>query len=256
MEKLVESARHIEVQILADNHGNVIHLGERDCSVQRRHQKLVEEAPAPTLKPAVRQKIGRAAVKAAESVNYRNAGTIEFLYDEESEKFYFMEMNTRIQVEHPVTEEVTGVDLIKQQILAAAGEKLSITQKDVRVEGHAIEFRINAEDPYKQFTPSPKKIDWIHFPGGLGIRIDSHVYTGYQIPPYYDSMIGKIIAKGKTRDDAILRMARALNELMIEGPETTVPLGQALMSDIRFKRGEYNTNFLDGFLRDGFLSKS
>ncbi len=256
MEKFVETARHVEVQILGDKHGNVVHLGERDCSIQRRHQKLVEEAPCPALTPELRKKIGRAAVKAAQAVGYRNAGTIEFLYDEKEQKFYFMEMNTRIQVEHPVTEEATGKDLIKEQILSAMGEKLSFGQRDVHFEGHAIEFRVNAEDPYKDFTPSPRKIEWLHFPGGMGVRIDASAYCGYQIPPFYDSMIAKIIVKAPTRLEAIRRMERALEEFMIEGPATTAPLGQALMSDARFIRGEYNTNYLEKYMQEGFLISS
>jgi acetyl-CoA carboxylase biotin carboxylase subunit len=252
LEKYVESARHIEVQIMADNHGTVVHLGERDCSIQRRHQKLVEEAPSPGLANDIRRKLGRAAVKAAQAVKYRNAGTVEFLYDEKTQKFYFMEMNTRIQVEHPVTEEVTGVDLIKEMISVAAGEKLSFTQKEVSTpNGHAIEFRVNAEDPARDFMPSPGLVQWVHFPGGRGIRVDSHIYSGYEISPFYDSMIGKIIAHGKTRDEARLRLSRALEEMMIEGPATTVPLGEAILADERFSRGEYNTAYLEGLLRAG-----
>lgn len=251
MEKFVESARHIEVQIIADHHGNVVHLGERDCSIQRRHQKLIEEAPSPILDADTRKRLHRAAVKIAESVNYRNAGTIEFLYDAKTNEFYFMEMNTRIQVEHPVSEEISGVDLIKEQILVASGEPLSFRQKDVVFDGHSIEFRVNAENPYQNFTPSPGHVDWIHFPGGAGVRIDSHVYSGYDVSPYYDSMIGKIIVHAPDRAKAIDRMVRALSEFMIEGPHTTVPLGIAVLLDARFTNGDYTTKFLDKYLEEG-----
>lgn len=253
IEKYVERARHVEVQIMADHHGNVVHLGERDCSIQRRHQKLLEESPSPALTPDVRKRLLRSAVKAAESVHYRNAGTIEFLYNEDNHQFYFMEMNTRIQVEHPVTEAVTGVDLIREQIRVAAGHKLSFSEKDIRFHGHAIECRINAEDPQRNFTPSPGRITWLHFPGGPGVRVDSHVYSGYDIPPYYDSMIGKIIAHGHTREEAIARMTRALGEFMLEGASTTVPLSHAVLGDARFARGEYNTSFLEHFMKEVFL---
>ena len=253
LEKLIEKARHIEVQIIGDHHGNVAHLGERDCSIQRRHQKLLEESPSPALSYDIRKKLTRAAVRGAESVHYRNAGTIEFLYNEEANQFYFMEMNTRIQVEHPVTEEVTGIDLIKEQISIAAGNRLSFNDKDLRPNGHAIEFRINAEDPYKDFTPSPGKVTFVHFPGGPGVRIDSHVYSGYEISPHYDSMIGKLVVHGRTRQEAIAKMSRALGEFILEGAHTTVPLGQALLGDARFARGEYNTRFLDTFMKEVFL---
>ena len=253
LEKLIEKARHIEVQIIGDHHGNVVHLGERDCSIQRRHQKLLEESPSPALSSDIRKKLTRAAVRGAEFVHYRNAGTIEFLYNEEVNQFYFMEMNTRIQVEHPVTEEVTGIDLIKEQIGIAAGNRLSFNDKDLRPNGHAIEFRINAEDPYKDFTPSPGKVTFVHFPGGPGVRIDSHVYSGYEISPHYDSMIGKLIVHGRTRQEAIAKMSRALGEFILEGAHTTVPLGQALLGDARFARGEYNTTFLDTFMKEVFL---
>jgi acetyl-CoA carboxylase biotin carboxylase subunit len=253
MEKYIESARHVEVQVIGDNHGNVVHLGERDCSIQRRHQKLVEESPCPALTPEERQALGAAGVKAAKSVGYNSAGTLEFLYDEKAKKFYFMEMNTRIQVEHTVSEEVTGIDLVKEQILVAAGRKLSFTQEDVKVRYHAIEFRVNAEDPYKNFTPSPGKVEAVHFPGGPGIRIDSHVYSGYTISPYYDSMIAKIIARGATREEALNRLHRALEEFTINGPHTTVPVGIALLMDTRFRRGEYNTAFLEKFMNENFM---
>ncbi len=244
MEKYVEKARHIEVQILGDEAGNIVHLGERDCSIQRRHQKLIEEAPSPALDDDIRRKIHRAAVKAAEAVKYRNAGTVEFLYDEKTREFYFMEMNTRIQVEHPISEEITGIDLIKEQIRVAAGESLSFSQRDIRMHGHSIEFRVNAEDPYRNFTPSPGHVERVHFPGGNGVRVDSHVYSGYDIPPYYDSMVGKIIVKGNDREEALSRMYRALDEFRIEGISTTVPLGLALLADARFGAGAYDTRFL------------
>ena len=253
LEKYVESARHIEVQVMGDTHGNVVQLGERDCSIQRRHQKLLEESPSPALTADLRRKLGRAAVRAAQAVKYSGAGTVEFLYDEGAKDFFFMEMNTRIQVEHPVTEEVTGLDLIKEMILVAAGEKLSFTQRDVEPSGHAIEFRVNAEDPMRNFMPSPGTIDWLHLPGGIGVRVDSHVYAGYDISPHYDSMIAKVIVHGKDRPEAIARLRRALDEFLIEGPATTIPLGQALLTHEKFVRGEYNTSFLEHFLMEGFL---
>jgi len=253
MEKYIESARHVEVQIIGDKHGNVCHVGERDCSIQRRHQKLVEEAPCPTLTDEERQALGDAAVKAAKAVNYDSAGTLEFLYDETAKQFYFMEMNTRIQVEHTVSEQVSGIDLMKEQIRVAAGEPLSFTQDDVVIRGHAIEYRVNAEDPYNNFTPSPGPVEAVHFPGGPGVRIDSHVYSGYNISPYYDSMIGKIIVHGKDRKEAIARMRRALQEFTIIGPNTSVPLGEALMEDGRFRKGTYNTAFLEKFMHEVFL---
>ncbi|NKB22983.1 MAG: acetyl-CoA carboxylase biotin carboxylase subunit [Kiritimatiellae bacterium] len=256
IEKYIKVARHIEVQIIADHHGHIVHLGERDCSLQRRHQKLLEEAPSPALSSDLRKKLGRAAIKAASAVDYQNAGTIEFLYDEHAGKFYFMEMNTRIQVEHPVTEEVTGIDLIKEQIKIASGEPLSFTQKDIQVKGHAIEFRINAEDPHKDFTPSPGRVEWVNFPGGYRVRVDSHVYSGYMISPYYDSMVGKVIASGTSREEAIARMKRALDECLIEGPATTVPLGKALLKDPTFIEGKYNTHYLEQFMQEGFLNPS
>ena len=248
IEKYVESARHIEVQIMADEHGNVVHLGERDCSMQRRNQKVLEEAPSPALDPEVRKALGDAAVKAAKAVNYANAGTVEFLYDEKAKQFYFMEMNTRIQVEHPVTEEVTGIDLIKEQVRVAMGEKLSFRQEDIRTRGHAIEFRVNAEDPARNFAPSPGKIHWVNFPGGLGVRIDSAVYPGYVIPPYYDSMVAKLIVRGRDRAEALARLDRALSEFFIDGPQTTIPLGLALLKDAQFLSGQYNTRYLEKFM--------
>ncbi len=254
MEKYIESARHVEVQIIGDKHGNVCHLGERDCSIQRRHQKLLEEAPCPTLSDEERKALGDAAVKAAKAVNYDSAGTLEFLYDETAKQFYFMEMNTRIQVEHTVSEEVSGVDLMKEQIRVAAGEPLSFTQDEMQIRGHAIEFRVNAEDPYNNFTPAPGPVSAVHFPGGPGIRIDSHVYSGYTISPYYDSMIGKIIAVGKNREESIIRMRRALEEFTINGPNTSVPLGEALMVNRQFVEGTYNTAFLEKFMHESFLN--
>jgi acetyl-CoA carboxylase, biotin carboxylase subunit len=254
MEKYIESARHVEVQIIGDKHGNVCHVGERDCSIQRRHQKLVEEAPCPTLSEEERKALGDTAVKAAKAVDYDSAGTLEFLYDETAKQFYFMEMNTRIQVEHTVSEEVSGIDLLKEQIRVAAGEKLSFRQEDVKIEKHAIEFRVNAENPCNNFTPSPGPVEAVHFPGGPGIRIDSHVYSGYTISPYYDSMIGKIIATGKDRAEALARLRRALEEFTISGPYTTVPLGEALVVDSRFVEGRYNTAFLEHFMHESFLN--
>ena len=253
IEKFIDQARHIEVQVIADHHGNSCYLFERDCSLQRRHQKLVEEAPSPVISDEMRKKLGKAALRAVDAVGYQNAGTIEFLFDCQSQDFYFMEMNTRIQVEHPITEEITGIDLIKEQLRVASGEKLSFSQKDLAIRGHAIEFRVNAENPYKDFAPSPGKVNFVNMPGGRGVRVDSHVYTGYEISPHYDSMIAKIIVHADTRDEAIARMSRALSEFMIEGPHTTVPLGQALLVDARFGRGEYTTTFLESFMKEGFL---
>ncbi len=253
IEKFVDQARHIEMQVIADQHGNACHLFERDCSIQRRHQKLVEEALSPVIDDELRHKLGKAALRAVEAVEYQNAGTIEFLFDAQSREFYFMEMNTRIQVEHPVTEQITGVDLIKEQIRVASGEKLSFGQRDIKPRGHAIEFRVNAENPHKEFAPSPGKIQFIHMPGGIGVRVDSHVYNGYEISPHYDSMIAKIIVTADDRATAIARMNRALSEFMIEGVSTTVPVGQALLADGRFQRGEYTTTFLESFIKEGFL---
>ncbi|MFH0953693.1 MAG: acetyl-CoA carboxylase biotin carboxylase subunit [Verrucomicrobiota bacterium] len=253
VEKYVEKARHIEVQIIADQHGSIVQLGERDCSIQRRHQKLLEESPSPALTHEIRKRLARAAVRGAEAVRYRNAGTVEFLFNEDTGQFYFMEMNTRIQVEHPVTEEVTGVDLVKEQIMVAAGQRLSFSEKDIHAQGHAIEFRVNAENPYKDFSPSPGTVSFVYFPGGRGVRVDSHVYSGYEISPHYDSMIAKVIVHGHSRQEAIAKMSRALSEFIVEGVSTTVPLGQALLGDARFARGEYNTSFLDSFMQEVFL---
>jgi acetyl-CoA carboxylase, biotin carboxylase subunit len=247
LEKYIEDFRHVEIQVLADTHGNVIHLGERDCSIQRRLQKLVEETPSPAVSPDVRAKMGEAAVKAAEAVDYTGAGTIEFIFDHNDERFYFMEMNTRIQVEHPVTEMVTGIDLIKEQILAASGEKLSIKQEDVVFNGWSIECRINAEDPFKNFMPSPGKITYYLPPGGPGVRIDSAAYTNYVISPYYDSMVAKLIVHGADRQEAVSKMQRALDEFMVEGVKTTIPFHQQLFKHEVFRSGDFNTNFLENY---------
>jgi acetyl-CoA carboxylase, biotin carboxylase subunit len=244
MEKFVEEPRHIEIQVAGDSFGNVCHLSERDCSIQRRHQKLVEESPSPFMTPELRKAMGEAARKAASAIGYESVGTIEFLVDKHR-NFYFMEMNTRIQVEHCVTEEVTNFDLIKEQILIAAGEKIS--GEDYEPQMHAIECRINAEDPYNDFRPSPGKITTLHQPGGHGIRIDSHVYAGYIIPPYYDSMIAKIISVARTREEAINTMSRALSEYVIEGVKTTIPFHQQLMKDENFRKGNFTTKFLETF---------
>jgi acetyl-CoA carboxylase, biotin carboxylase subunit len=245
IEKYIEDFRHVEIQVLADQHGNVIHLGERDCSIQRRLQKLVEETPSPALNEEIRQQMGEAAVKAAQAVNYTGAGTVEFIFDHNQSKFYFMEMNTRIQVEHPVTEMVTGVDLIKEMIHVANGEKLSLTQDEVTFNGWSIECRINAENPSKNFMPSPGEIKMYLPPGGFGVRVDSAVYPGYRIPPFYDSMIAKLITYGATREEAISRMKRALGEFVIEGVDTTIPFHQRLLEHEQFVKGDFNTKFLE-----------
>jgi len=242
MEKFLENPRHVEIQVLADGQGNAIHLGERDCSMQRRHQKVVEEAPAPGISQQMRDKIGDRCRRACIEINYRGAGTFEFLY--ENGEFYFIEMNTRIQVEHPVTEMVTGVDLIKEQLRIAAGQPLSIEQDQIRVHGHAIECRINAEDP-NTFIPSPGKIQMFHAPGGLGVRWESHIYSGYTVPPYYDSMIGKLITYGESRDEAIARMRHALKELVVEGIKTNIPLQLRIMDDENFFNGGTNIHYLE-----------
>ena len=244
MEKFVEEPRHIEIQVAGDRYGTVCHLSERDCSIQRRHQKLVEESPSPFMTPELRKAMGEAACKAAGAIGYESVGTIEFLVDKHR-NFYFMEMNTRIQVEHCVTEEVTNFDLIKEQILIAQGEKISGENYEPQM--HAIECRINAEDPHNDFRPSPGKITTLHQPGGHGIRIDSHVYAGYVIPPYYDSMIAKIIAVARTREEAINTMSRALSEYVIEGVKTTIPFHQQLMKDENFRKGNFTTKFLETF---------
>ena len=244
LEKFIENPRHIEFQILADAHGNVIHLGERECSIQRRHQKLLEESPSCALTPKLRQKMGEAAVKAAKCINYTGAGTVEFLLDA-SGNFYFMEMNTRIQVEHPVTEMVTGLDLIAEQIRIAQGEKLLLSQKDVKLRGHAIECRINAEDPDHNFRPNPGRISGYLVPGGPGVRFDSHAYTDYEIPPYYDSLIGKLIVWGEDRESAIRRMKRALRECAITGLPTTIGFHQKILENSAFLEGNVYTNFIE-----------
>ncbi len=246
VEKYIEKPRHIEIQILADNYGNVIHLGERECSIQRKHQKLIEESPSVAIDDKIRNEMGEVAKKLAKAINYVGVGTIEFLLDKDK-NFYFMEMNTRIQVEHPVTEERTHLDLIKEQILVAAGEKLKYKQKDVSFIGHSIECRINAEDPYNDFIPNPGKITSLHFPGGLGVRVDSHIYAGYEIPPYYDSLLAKIIVWGANREIAIKRMQRTLDEIFIEGIHTTIPFHKQVFKDERFIKGDIDTHFLDNF---------
>ncbi len=248
IEKFIENPHHVEFQILGDTRGNIIHLGERDCSIQRRNQKLIEETPSPMLARKefkdLRKKMGRAALRIAEMAHYTNAGTVEFIVDDQG-NFFFLEVNKRIQVEHPITEEVTGIDLVQQQILVAAGEKLSISQSDVHFRGHSIEVRINAEDPFHDFRPSPGRIEMYYAPGGAGVRLDSHAYAGYTIPPYYDSMIGKLITWGKDRTEAINRMSRALSEYMITGVKTTIPFDQAILQDPDFRRGNYSTNFVE-----------
>lgn len=244
LEKFVEEPRHIEIQVAGDQHGSIVHLSERDCSIQRRHQKLVEESPSPFMTPELRQRMGEAAIKAASAINYESVGTIEFLVDKHR-NFYFMEMNTRIQVEHCVTEEVINFDLIKEQIKIAAGERISGRSYEPQM--HAIECRINAEDPYNDFRPSPGRITVLHQPGGHGVRVDSHVYAGYVIPPYYDSMIGKLITMAQTREEAINTMHRALSEYVIEGIKTTIPFHLQLMMNEDFRKGNFTTKFLESF---------
>jgi acetyl-CoA carboxylase biotin carboxylase subunit len=245
MEKFLEHPRHIEIQVLADEHGEAIHLGERDCSMQRRHQKVIEEAPAPGLSDSIRKNIGNRCVEACQAINYRGAGTFEFLY--EDDEFYFIEMNTRVQVEHTVTEMITGIDIVKEQLRIANGDKLNFKQKDVRINGHAIECRINAEDP-DTFMPSPGTIEHFHPPGGPGIRVDTHVYQGYKIPPHYDSMIGKLIAHSENRELALTRMKMALAEIVIEGIKTNIPLHQRLVDDAAFIAGSTDIHYLENKL--------
>jgi acetyl-CoA carboxylase biotin carboxylase subunit len=245
IEKYIEEPRHVEIQIMADQYGSVIHFGERDCSIQRRHQKLVEESPSPALTSEIREAMGAAAIKGAKSVKYLGAGTVEFLLDKDK-SFYFMEMNTRIQVEHPVSEEVMGVDLLQMQIRVAAGERLKKVQS--KPQWHVIECRINAEDPAAGFRPSPGKITSMHFPGGFGVRVDTHVYAGYYIPPYYDSLIAKLIVKGKTREEAITKMYYALDEFIIEGIKTTIPFHKKLMLNEKFRSGNFDTKFIESFV--------
>lgn len=249
VEKFIKNPRHIEFQILGDNYGNIIHLGERDCSLQRRNQKVLEEAPSPRMNEELRKRMGDVAIKAAKAVAYKNAGTIEFLLDEDG-SFYFMEMNTRIQVEHPITEMVTGIDILKEQIKIAYGEKLNIKQKDIKIQGHAIECRINAEDYKNGFRPCPGKIENLYIPGGLGVRLDSSVYSGYTIPPYYDSMIGKLIAYGRNREETIQIMKRALGELIIEGVNTNIDFQFIILEDENFIKGEYTTKYIEKMLTD------
>ncbi|SMN12250.1 Biotin carboxylase of acetyl-CoA carboxylase [uncultured Candidatus Thioglobus sp.] len=245
MEKFLTTPRHIEIQILADEHGNAVHLGERDCSMQRRHQKVVEEAPAPGITPELRNKIGTVCADACKAINYRGAGTFEFLF--ENNEFYFIEMNTRVQVEHPVTEMITGIDIVREQIRIADGQVLSFTQDEVQVKGHAIECRINAEDP-NNFMPSPGKITQYHVAGGLGVRVDSHVYNGYTVPPHYDSMIGKLITFADTRLGAIIKMQNALDEMVIDGIKTNIPLQARIMQDKTFRKGGMNIHYLEKML--------
>ena len=249
LEKLLVGPRHVEVQVMGDHDGNVIHLYERECSMQRRRQKVLEEAPSPGIKPEVREKMAEAAVRLAREVDYTSAGTVEFLVDEE-QNFYFIEMNTRIQVEHPVTEMLTGVDLVKEQIRVASGEPLSLKQEDVPFVGHAMEFRINAEDPNQDFMPSPGEISFLDVPGGPGVRVDSAIYQGYKIPPFYDSMVGKLIVWALTREEAINRARRALREYRLEGIKTTIPLHMRLLEEDAFRSGEYHTGYLEELLNE------
>ncbi len=248
MEKYLDKPRHIELQILADNHGEVVHIGERDCSLQRRHQKVLEEAGSPVISAAARDALGKTATDALKKFGYRNAGTLEFLYQDG--QFAFIEMNTRLQVEHPVSEAISGIDLVREQIRIAAGETLGYTQKDISFEGHAIECRITAEDP-ENFTPSPGKVEMFHQPGGLGVRVDSALYAGYRVPPHYDSLIAKLITYGKTRDEAIARMRRALMEFVIIGVKTTIPLHQRILENPEFQAGEYTIHWLERFVAQG-----
>jgi acetyl-CoA carboxylase biotin carboxylase subunit len=250
IEKFIENPHHIEFQILGDNRGNIIHLGERDCSVQRRNQKVVEETPSPLIEnkfPKLRKEMGKAAIRIAEAAHYTNAGTVEFVVDDKG-NYYFLEVNKRIQVEHPITEEVTGVDLVQMQILIASGEQLKMSQSDVQFKGHAIECRINAEDPFDEFRPSPGRIEMYYQPGGRGTRVDTHAYAGYTIPPHYDSMIGKLITYGKDRREAMDKMSRALGEYLITGVKTTISFQQAILQDPNFRRGVYSTTFVEQLL--------
>ena len=246
IEKYIQTPRHIEVQVIGDVHGNYVYLGERECSIQRRHQKIIEEAPSPAVKPEIRARMGEAALSVARKLDYASAGTVEFLLD--GEEFWFLEVNTRLQVEHPVTEMVTGIDIVQAQIRVATGDSLEYRQRDVEIQGHAVECRINAEDPANNFTPFPAKITSFHMPGGKGVRVDSHAYAGYQIPSQYDSMIGKLIVRAKNRDRAIIRMQHALEETIIEGPKTTIPYHQAIMGNEKFKSGDFDTSFLETFI--------
>ncbi len=254
IEKFITNPRHIEVQILADKYGNIVHLWERDCTIQRRHQKLVEEAPSPVLSQRQREKLGELAVRGAKAVGYSNVGTMEFLMDEEG-NFYFIEMNTRIQVEHPVTEMITGIDLVKEQILVSAGEKLRYRQKDIRIQGHAIECRINAEDWENNFCPNPGKIEYLYVPGGRGVRVDTHIYAGYTVPPFYDSLLAKLITFGRDRKEAIAIMRRALSEFIVYPLKTLVGLHEMIMSDPAFEVGRFSTRYIDEKLERDFLSQ-
>ncbi len=248
IEKLIENARHVEVQILGDNYGNIIHLGERDCSIQRKNQKVLEESPCPVLPRDIREKMYNSAVLAAKTVSYKNAGTVEFLYDEKCQKYYFMEMNTRVQVEHPVTEMVTGIDIVKEQIKIAYGKRISIEQKDVKINGHAIECRINAENPAKNFAPCPGLIEYLLLPaGGLGVRVDTAIYEGYEIPPFYDSMIAKVIVHGENRKEAISKMKRALYEFIIDGIDTNIEFQNNILNNPDYQKGNFNTSFLENW---------
>ena len=247
MEKFFLHPRHIEIQLIGDSHGNIISLGERECSIQRKHQKLIEESPSPVISEELRKEMGEAAIRGAQAVNYINAGTIEFLF--EDGKFYFMEMNTRIQVEHPVTESVFDLDLVKQQIKVACGEELTDIDPSFKLRGHAIECRINAEDPAKGFRPSPGNITTWHVPGGIGIRVDTHAYAGYRVPPFYDSLLAKLIAHGKTRVEAIERMERALDEFIVEGVHTTIPFHQKIMADSNFQSGNFDITFVENYFK-------
>ncbi len=246
IEKYIEQPRHVEIQVIGDNHGHIVSLGERDCSIQRRHQKLIEESPSPAVDAKMRKKMGEAAVRGAKAVDYNSVGTIEFLVDAHG-NFYFMEMNTRIQVEHPVTEMVTGIDLIKEQIRVAAGNRLSFTQEEVRWKGHAIECRINAEDPDHDFMPCPGQVTLYHPPGGPGIRVDSHLYTGYRVPPHYDSLVAKVITYGANRKEAIQTMLRALDEMAVDPLKTTIPFHRKVLNDPQFVAGQYSTHFIERF---------
>ncbi|MBN2119446.1 MAG: acetyl-CoA carboxylase biotin carboxylase subunit [Candidatus Omnitrophica bacterium] len=250
VEKYLHEPRHIEIQIVADNYGNIVHLGERDCSIQRRYQKLIEETPSPAVDARLRKKLGEYAIKGAKAINYSNVGTMEFLLDAKTHKVYFMEMNTRIQVEHPVTEEVTGIDLVKLQIQLAAGQKLNLKQDKIKLKNHAIECRINAEDPEHDFIPSPGKIEFLYQPGGLGIRVDTHIYSGYTIPSHYDSLIAKLIVRKKTRQECIDVLKRALEEFMIDPVKTTIGFYRRVIEDSEFVKGNYNTHFLEKFLEE------
>ena len=250
IEKLIENPHHIEIQILGDGKGHIIHLGERDCSIQRRHQKIIEETPSPLIENKhrkLRDRIGKAAIRIAEAANYTNAGTVEFIVDDHG-NFYFLEVNKRIQVEHPITEEVTGIDLIRYQIMIATGESLKHSQSDVQFKGHAIECRINAEDPFNEFRPSPGRIEMYFQPGGRGVRVDSHAYAGYTIPAAYDSLIGKLVTFGRDRREAMDKMSRALSEYMITGVKTTISFQQAILQDPNFRRGVYSTAFVEQLL--------